>query len=207
MHRIHAWTTLAAALALGACAPDLGETLGDEGTNDDGGHADGGGPQVQHEDEGDGVTLSVIDASDDEVWVYLDLESGDQETVDDPLTSDAWDLGLLRFNIAINGGISGPGGMEAVLLEDVAFADVTEAPTEGWVTDAVDGDDENEDPDYALASWYDYDFMTHVLTPRPQVYGVRTVEGGTFKLEFVNYYDDAGTSGFFTIRWAPLAPE
>jgi hypothetical protein len=46
--------------------------------------------------------------------------------------------------------------------------------------------------------------MTHVLTPRAQVYVVRTAEGNAFKLEILAYYDDAGTSGMLTIRWAPL---
>lgn len=56
----------------------------------------------------------------------------------------------------------------------------------------------------SLGAWYDYDFMTHVLTPKPVVYVVRTVEGNAFKLEVQGYYDEAGTSGIFTIRWAAL---
>jgi hypothetical protein len=82
------------------------------------------------------------------------------------------------------------------------WADVIAGPGDGWATDAADGDDENEDPDLVLGGWYDYDFMTHVLTPRAQV--VRTAQGNAFKLEILAYYDDAGTSGMLTIRWAPL---
>jgi hypothetical protein len=222
MQEEHPWSITAAllTLTLTACAPDLDETLGD-GTSGDSGMeggstaqtADGassgelpgeGGPQVQHEDEGGGVTRTTIDASSEAQWIYLDLESRQQLEVADPAQSDAWDLGLRRFEIAIDGGISGPGGMEAVVLEGVAFADVTEVPGEGWVSDAADGDDENEDADLALAGWYDYDFMAHVLTPRPVVYVVRTVEGNVFKLEILDYYDDAGTGGVLTIRWAAV---
>lgn len=205
----HTWGTLAASLLLAACAPDLEESIADgseSGTSDDGG-GDEGGPQIQHEDEGNGVTRTVVDSTDDAKWIYLDLESGQQLELADGTTSDAWDLGFRRFDVAIDGGVSGPGGMEAVVLEGVAFADVTEVPAEGWITDAADGDDENEDPDLALAGWYAYDFMTHVLTPHPIVYVVRTVEGNAFKLEIVDYYDEAGTSGFLTLRWAPVAAQ
>jgi hypothetical protein len=217
MHNEHPWNILAASLTLTltACAPDLDESLGD-GTGGDAGTEDGsgastgelpgdGGPQVQHEDEGGGVTRTTIDASSEELWVHLDLESRQQVQVADPAQSDAWDLGLRRFDIAIDGGISGPGGMEAVVLEGVAFADVTEVPEDGWVTDAADGDDENEDADLAFAGWYDYDFMSHLLSPRPVVYVVRTVEGNAFKLEILDYYDDTGTAAFLTIRWAAVA--
>lgn len=215
--RTHTMMLLVAALLHAACAPDLGETLddgdssgsgdsGDSGATTGGGAMDGG-PQVQHEDEGNGVTRTVVDATSEEQWIHLDLESRLQLELADPRESDAWDLGFRRFAIAIDGGISGPGGMEAVALDGVAFDDVTEAPADGWVTDAADGDDEDEDPDLAFAGWYAYDFMTHVLTPQPLVYVVRTVEGNAFKLEILDYYDEAGTGGTLTIRWAPLAAE
>lgn len=202
---------LAAALLLAACAPDLEQSLADgseSGTSDgSGGSDEGGGPQVQHEGEGGGVTRSVIDSTSEQAWVYLDLESGRQLELDDGTASDAWDLGFRRFDVAIDGGVSGPGGMEAVVLEGVAFDDVTEPPAEGWATDAADGDDEDDAPDLVFAGWYAYDFMTHVLTPNPLVYVVRTVEGNAYKLEILDYYDAAGTSGVFTIRWAPLPAE
>lgn len=217
----HTWGIWIASLTLVACAPDLGETLGDgsesgeageSGSEGDSSAEDGssgadpaGGPQVQHEDEGNGVTRTVVDATSEERWIHLDLESRRQLELADPGGSDAWDLGFQRFSIAIDGGISGPGGMEAVVLEGVAFDDVTEVPVNGWVTDVADGDDEDEDPDLAFAGWYAYDFMTHVLTPHPLVYGVRTVEGNVFKLEILDYYDDAGTGGVLTLRWAPIA--
>jgi hypothetical protein len=45
------------------------------------------------------------------------------------------------------------------------------------------------------------------LDRRAQVYVVRTVEGNAFKLEIVDYYDEAGTGGLFTIRWAAVTAE
>jgi len=180
------------------CAADLSDELDDA----DDGAADGGA-QIEHVAEGD-LVLTTVDATDAMRWIWLDLESKAQVDIDDPHASDAWDLGFSRFNIAIDGGVSGEGGMEAVVLEATELAAVTEAPDGPWVTDALDGEDHGEDPDYALAGWYDYDFATHVLTPRPTVYVVRSVEGNAFALQVVGYYDDAGSSGWLQIRWKPV---
>jgi hypothetical protein len=50
--------------------------------------------------------------------------------------------------------------------------------------------------------WYAYDQTSHVLTPRANVYFVRT-SGGVFALRFLSYYDAAGTSGFVKLTFAP----
>lgn len=47
--------------------------------------------------------------------------------------------------------------------------------------------------------------MTQGLTPRALAYVVRTAEGNAFELEILACYDDAGTSGMLTLRWAPLS--
>ncbi len=185
-------------LASVGCAADLGDELNDA----DDGAADGGA-QVEHVEDGDAV-LTTVDATDASRWIWLDLESRAQLEVADPHGSDAWDLGFSRFNIAIDGGVSGEGGMEAAVLEATELAAVTAAPEGPWITDAPDGDDHGDDPDYALAGWYDYDFATHVLTPRRTVYVVRTVEGNAFALQVVGYYDEAGSSGWLQLRWKPV---
>lgn len=180
-----------------ACAPDLEAELAD----DDGGDA-GGGAQIESTIE-DGVVHSTIDATDEAAWIRLDLETGAQ--VDDSPDSDAWDLAFQRYNVALNGGVSGSGGMSAIVLMDAALDDVTAVPSGPWLTDLPDGDDHGDEPDYVTAGWYDYDFATHVLTPRPIVYVVKSVEGNAFALQIVAYYDDAGTSGWLQLRWKPLA--
>lgn len=185
-------------LVLTGCAEDLSDELAD----DDGGE-EGGGAQIEHVDE-DGVVRTIIDATSEEAWVWLDLESRAQVDIAEPQTSDAWDLGFLRYNIAIDGGVSGPGGMEGVILEDVHLDDVDEVPSGPWVSDLADSEDHGDDPDYVTKDWYDYDFTTHVLSPKAIVYVVRSVEGNAFAFEVVEYYDDAGASGWLQIRWKPL---
>jgi hypothetical protein len=90
------------------------------------------------------------------------------------------------------------------VLDGVELDDITAIPNGTWVTDAPDGDEHGTDPDYVTAGWYDYDFATHVLTPRAIVYVVKSVEGNAFALQIVEYYDDAGTSGWLQMRWKPL---
>jgi len=43
-----------------------------------------------------------------------------------------------------------------------------------------------------------------LLTPRPIIWVVKTAGGATLKLEILKYYDDAGTSGWFSLHWGPL---
>ena len=186
-----------------ACAPELEAGLDEEEDLDP--MVDEGGPQVDHMEDGEGVVRTHVDATAEDAWVYLSLADGAQLQVDAPLSDPSWDLAFQRFNIKLNGGISGSGEVEAATVLDVELEDVELAPADGYLSDQADGDDEDENPDYALHQWYEYNVMTHVLTPRAAVYVIRTGEGEHYKLQLVDYYDDAGTSGHPTFRWARVA--
>ena len=106
----------------------------------------------------------------------------------------------------LDGGVSGDGGVEVVPVTG-DLTTLTAAPSTGWLTDADDGDDPDALPDYAFEQgdgWYSYDPATHVLTPRPLVWAIRATTGGPWALVIDRYYDDAGSSGVFTVRWRPL---
>jgi hypothetical protein len=190
--------TLAIILALAGCAESIRPDRPD------------GGPTVDATFIGpfgtvtnpDGTFTTRVDASSTEAWLY-----GDFETTAAVTEADAWDLRFQRFHISTNGGISGTGGVEVIALTGVPFEALFTPPASGYVSDAPDGDDANMEPDYAFEQgegWYAYDQETHVLTPRPLVWVVKTAGGSTIKLELLGYYDDAGTAGFLTFRWAPL---
>ena len=184
-----------------ACAGDLDDELGGDAVEPP---AEGRvGPHTTSEPRDGGGQRSTVDASDEVLWVYFDLETGTEVDVADPAEDLQWDLAFRRFHIATNSGASGNAGSEVARLPDL-FDDVAEIPNNGFVVDELDGDDDNEDPDYAFRDWYDYNFMTHVLTPRPQTYVVRTGSGNAFKVALEHYYDEAGTSGFPSIAWAAL---
>jgi len=152
-----------------------------------------------------GVTTTLIDATDEEAWVYLDFESCALVDIDSPENDSGWDLGLMRYNPKINGGVSGSGGMEVAIVEGVDFDEVTAAPLDGYITDTADDDDDGV-PEYAMEGWYAYDMESHMLSPLDLVYVLKTVEGSHIKLQFDDYYDDAGTSGFVQFSWAVIDP-
>lgn len=147
---------------------------------------------------------TIVDAQHPENWVALDLDGGGREQVD--LESDTWDIRFLRFNVSVNGGISGDLGGEAAFVPGITLSDGLTAPTTGWQTDVTDGPDEGSEPDYALFTWFLYNEATHVLTPDDGVWFVRATSGEVFALQFEDYYDSAGNSAVFTFRWTgPVA--
>lgn len=150
----------------------------------------------------DGTRTTIVDATSASAWTHLDLDTGTEAAADGP-----WDLRFQRFHISANGGVTGPGGVEVAPLAGRAFDAVTATPVAGWLTDALDGDDENFIPDYAFSQgdgWYSYDFDRHTLTPRPLVWIVRSGSGAAFKLRIERYYDAAGTPGWILLRWGAL---
>lgn len=186
--------TLVAGLLATGCLDDL--------KPDDGGDAgsrDSGTPT-----EVDGtVNTTTLDASDQDAWVYFDLDSG--EELDS--AGDGWDLALRRFKIKSNGGVSGDGGVAIAVLEGADFDALEKAPEAGYLEDRDDGDDENSDEDFVFLvgdGWYDYDGSDHTLSARDIVYVVRSTASRFYKVQVLDYYDGAGTSGFVKFRWAEI---
>jgi len=205
---------LGAVLAVPACADSIAPDEGPDGpdggppppTAPDGGPAADAAPaatgRVATVRRPDGTYTTRIDASASDAWIAVDLETGGEAAADGP-----WDLACQRFHVKLNGGVSGDRGVEVAPLVGADFAAVTAAPADGWIRDAADGDDPGTDPDLAFEQgdgWYVYDPATHVLTPRPVVWVIRTSDGNVVKAVIESYYDDAGTSGHPRLRWAPL---
>ncbi|MEZ4327972.1 MAG: HmuY family protein [Polyangiales bacterium] len=184
----------------------------DAGPTDTGDAGDGYVERYVHvtlESEGQG-TLTV-DASDPERWVYLDLDTLREVEPQDPADDTGerhFDLAFRRFHIALNGGQTGTGGVTAARVDDQALTDVTLPAEAAFETDLPDGDDEDTVPDYVISGgldpWYAYDVETHILTPKPRVYVVRTTEDAVFRIAVERYYDQAGGSGHPTLRFAVL---
>jgi hypothetical protein len=105
-------------------------------------------------------------------------------------------MAFLRYDPMTNGGASGSAGVEVSPILDAALEAVATAPTDGWITD--------DEKTYAMGDWYDYDHATHVLSAKQTVYVLRNASGDAWKVQFVDYYDDAGNSGHPSFRWAPL---
>ena len=155
------------------------------------------------------VTETLVDATWDNQWVYLDFERGLRADVTDPASDRSWDLGLQRFKFKSNGGVSGNAGVEVALVPDVTLDQVTHAPATGWAVDQPDGPDGNMDPDFVFNqgdTWFAYDVNTHVLSARKRIYVVLTADGNHFGVQIDKYYDETGTGGFVLFRWKKLQP-
>ncbi len=104
----------------------------------------------------------------------------------------AADLLFRRYAI-----VAGPGA--GILdLGEVRFDEVRTVPPAGYR--ANEGAAEPRNP--AIAGWYRYGFFTHVLTPRPRVWAVRTADGRYAKLAILGYYCPGPEPGCLTFRYA-----
>ncbi|MBW3661093.1 MAG: HmuY family protein, partial [Gemmatimonadetes bacterium] len=136
----------------------------------------------------------TVDASDPDRWVHFDFSRG--SVVAAPAARE-WDLAFRRFNVMVNGGPGFDGEGAAIDLGEVAFEAVKAAPDTGWVVGAAPRDSGHP----ALARWYDYGFTSHLLTPKPVVWAVRTADGRYVKMEILGYYCPGARAGCLTFRY------
>ncbi len=106
-------------------------------------------------------------------YTFFSLRTGQIVTSADSASTD-WDLGFKGSTIIVNGGVSGPGNGAAQIVEGV-FAEVMEAPENGWVQDNADA---FAIPTGSGNGWYNYNPATQVLSPIPgRVLLIRTADG------------------------------
>ncbi|MDE0012928.1 MAG: HmuY family protein [Candidatus Poribacteria bacterium] len=152
----------------------------------------------------------TVDATDRENWAYVNLTKGETVDIADPATSMAWDLGFKRTAVIANGGISGPGKTGALVLKDISFEDVLEAPEGDYVSDT------DQIATFARGTgWYTYTGPpNHWVLPNPIVYALRIAVNPKAqppspyyyaKVRFIGYYENNETkegSGNITIEYA-----
>jgi hypothetical protein len=152
---------------------------------------------VQERPAGDrliGPTVVTVDASDASRWRFFSFAAGSVVDTPDPV---GWDLAFRRFQVIVNGGAGFAGDGGAVDLGVVPFDSVSAVPADGYVVTVARSDSVNA----ALHRWYEYSFTSHLLTPRPSVYAVRTADGRFAKLRFAGYYCPGATPGCVTFRY------
>lgn len=207
-HSSHSTRYFLCAALLGVFASGCGEDLSSELNKNDPPLGQVG--RITNSEAPNGSISTKVDATDAMSWVYIQLATGKEVTPQAPQNSTEWDLALLRYNVKINGGVSGSGGAMVSVVTGSSFDAVEQAPQSGYVTDQPDSADDDMDPDYGfnqLGPWYSYNVMTHILTPKDQVYVVRAPSGVHYKVQLTGYYDTAGSSGFPTFRWKALASQ
>ena len=134
------------------------------------------------------VDTVTIDARDPREWRFLSFARGPLV----PPDSADWDLALRRFRVV-------PAG-DALRLDTVMFDALRDVPSAGWQPTVFARDTVNP----AIARWYRYDWLSHLLRARQGVYVVRTRAGLAVKVEFLSYYCPGPEPGCVTLRFARL---
>lgn len=140
----------------------------------------------------DGTFTATLDVSHGTEWVSYDLDAG--RRVADPAGAD---LIVRRF------WMRAPGG--AIDLGEVPLAEARIAPDPAWVLDRpVDGIPQSA----ALAGWYRYSYLTHLLVSRGHTFAVRRVpSNGVAYVRFDSYYCEPEGTGCLTLRYRLEAEE
>ncbi|HZH81035.1 MAG TPA: HmuY family protein [Gemmatimonadales bacterium] len=133
-----------------------------------------------------GPATYTLDASATDRWRTFDF--GRNAAVD----SGPWDIAFRRFHL-----IAAPGG-GIVDIGVVPFDSVRELPAGGYLPNTDASDTTNP----GVGKWYSYSMLSHLLTTKHHVYGIRTSGAKYAKLELLAYYcKDAGTA-CITFRYA-----
>lgn len=152
---------------------------------------------AQPADVGDrlvGPERFTVDATSSDDWRFFQFSTG--ALLERPAPLD-WDIAFRRFHVITNGGDGFAGDAGVIDLGAVTFDSVMTAPTGGYQATAVRSDSVNE----AVSRWYDYGFFSHLLTPKPHVFAIRTADGRYAKFEFLSYYCPGAQPGCPTFRY------
>jgi hypothetical protein len=137
----------------------------------------------------------TLDARADDRWAFFDFSR--DAAVPEP-DSLGWDLAVRRTRWMVNGGDAFAGRAGALAIES-EFDRVERAPERGYLATTVSaGDSANA----VFEKWYRYDYLSHLLWPRPVTYVIRTADGRYAKLFVVSYYCPGPEPGCVSFRYA-----
>ncbi|MCA9484881.1 MAG: hypothetical protein KC553_14215 [Nitrospina sp.] len=142
--------------------------------------------------------FALINATSEENWTYFDFSRGKQVDIFDS-SSREWDLAFRRGNVMTNGGATNKFGKGGVLdLGEVDFDSIDQVPNRPFIPDTST---RTETKNEALAQWYKYNYITHKLTPRKNVYIIRSADGKYAKVQFLGFYCANKEPGCVQIRY------
>lgn len=141
----------------------------------------------------------MIDATNEDQWTYFDFSRGRQVKIHDP-SSLEWDLAFRRGKIISNGGATNKFGKAGLIdLGEVSFDAVENVPLKEFIADKATRT-ETENP--VLVQWYRYNYITHKLTARKNVYIMRTSDGKFAKIQFMSFYCTNKQPGCIQMKYA-----
>ena len=119
--------------------------------------------------------------------------------IHDP-SSLEWDLAFRRGKIISNGGATNKFGKAGLMdLGEVSFDAVENVPLKDFIPDTATRT-QTENP--VLLQWYKYNYITHKLTARKNVYVMRTSDGKFAKIQFLSFYCADKQPGCIQMKYA-----
>lgn len=163
---------------------------------------------------GDGSYSTRFNATNLDFYIYFQFE-GNKQIPFSEKDSLTWDIAFNRYKVATNSGETnrfGLGGACKSNTTDFGVASSTSAASQGCTNFSVDVASTTQGIGGAGAvyignplatEWYFY--TIGFLTPKPDIFLIRSGTGtSVYAVHIENYYSDAGTSGYPTIRWKKL---
>jgi len=137
-------------------------------------------------------------------WVFFDFSR--RSVVSDVSSfkdSKNWDLAIRRAKIVSNGGTTGrKGKVEISKLATTNFESVKKVPEDAKFLKDVQF--KSDPANINFEKWYEYDFISHKLKSRKNVFIIKTNEGNYAKMQILNYYcskDGKKISSCYTIKY------
>lgn len=163
---------------------------------------------------GDGSYSTRFNATNLDFYIYFQFE-GNKQIPFSEKDSLTWDIAFNRYKVATNSGETnrfGLGGACKSNTTDFGVASSTSAASQGCTNFSVDVASTTQGIGGAgavyignpqVTEWYFY--TIGFLTPKPDIFLIRSGTGtSVYAVHIENYYSDAGTSGYPTIRWKKL---
>ncbi len=126
--------------------------------------------------------------------VFFDFSRG---SVVDKVDPYGWDLEISRFNIRSNGGDGFTGNGGILDLGEVDFTSVRTLPEEGY----QQNNEERDITNVAIDRWYNYSWINHLLTPKANIFAIRTADSRYAFMEILSYYCAGAQAGCLTFRY------
>lgn len=166
--------------------------------------------------------VSELDVSDRTIWAYYSFEKGFDAPVGtgsaDPATGDDakwkkrtdWDIAFHATDIRTNSGTSGESKGGVVKQEAKTLAEVTIAPTSGYVVDKAGRIMLMTSKGHKffassvcteVAGWAKYIHKSRAWNIKPFIIVVKTAKGKYAKMHVENYLNAKNESGFLTFDY------
>lgn len=156
--------------------------------------------------------IVVINATSSNTWIYFSFDNNDTLAINDPSTSDAWDLAFQRYRIRTNGGQSGSGqgcaansgltGQQGFnnltlvsdTLQFIQDSEISIAVQQGYASYLVNPQ---------LYTWFTMEMATQgtQIVPSDSIYVIKTAKGNFAKVWLKSYYSATNESGHITMQY------